>query len=126
MLRYRWLFLFAPFVALGIPDVIEGCGGFFSSSRGAMLQPGQQVFITWDPVKEIESFTVQTKFQGDAMDFGMVLPTPSLPKLHEMPRDFFMGLAAFTVLKTRVQPKSVLLNLGYKKGAAGAGSKAGG
>jgi len=41
----------------------------------------------------VESFTVQPKFEGNAADFGMVIPTPSRPKLDEMPRDFFKELA---------------------------------
>jgi hypothetical protein len=47
----------------------------------------------------VESFTVQPKFAGNAADFGMVIPTPSQPKLDEMPRDFFKQLAIFTILE---------------------------
>ena len=39
---------------------------------------------------------MQPKFEGNALDFGMVIPTPSQPKLHEMPRDFFKHLAVYT------------------------------
>src|SRR5580765_4801162 len=72
-------------------------------------QPAQKVFITWDPVKKTETFTVQPKFEGDALDFGMVIPTPSQPKLHEMPRDFFKHLAVYSILKKREMPESKLL-----------------
>jgi hypothetical protein len=48
---------------------------------------------TWDPSQKIETFTVQPKFEGNTLDFGMVIPTPSQPKLNEMPRDFFKHLA---------------------------------
>src|SRR6185503_9754532 len=65
--------------------------------------------ITWDPVKKLESFTVQPKFEGNALDFGMVIPTPTQPKLHEMPRDFFKHLAVYTILKKREFPHSELL-----------------
>ena len=58
-----------------------------------MQQPSQKVFITWDPVEKVETFTVQPKFQGNAADFGMVIPTPGKPKLDEMPRDFFKAQA---------------------------------
>jgi hypothetical protein len=75
------------------------------------LQPAQKVFITWDPVKKIETFTVQPKFEGNALDFGMVVPTPTQPKLHEMPRDFFASLAIFSMLKHREFPQSKLLPL---------------
>ncbi|MCC6737678.1 MAG: DUF2330 domain-containing protein, partial [Planctomycetia bacterium] len=67
-------------------------------------QPGQKAFITWDEAKRIESFTVQPKFEGNAVDFGMVIPTPAQPKLDEMPRDFFKDLAIYSILMPLPQP----------------------
>src|SRR5215472_5467571 len=72
---------------------------YFSAKNADILQPAQKVFITWDPAQKLESFTVQPKFEGNALDFGMVIPTPSRPKLHEMPRDFFKHLALYTILE---------------------------
>src|SRR5262249_12257042 len=63
----------------------------------------------WDPMGKVESWTVQPKFEGNASDFGMVIPTPSQPKLDEMPRDFFKELALYSLLKKREQPHSKLL-----------------
>jgi hypothetical protein len=68
---------------------------YFSAKNADILQPAQKAFLTWDPVEKVETFTVQPKFEGNALDFGMVIPTPSQPKLHEMPRDFFKHLAYF-------------------------------
>jgi hypothetical protein len=82
---------------------------YFSAKNADILQPAQKVFISWDPVKKMETFTVQPKFEGNALDFGMVIPTPSQPKLHEMPRDFFKHLAVYTILKKREFPHSKLL-----------------
>ena len=70
------------------------------------LQPAQKVFITWDAEEKVETFTVQPKFEGNALDFGMVIPTPGQPKLHEMPRDFFKHLAVFTILEPMDLTKS--------------------
>ena len=69
---------------------------YFSAKNADILQPAQKVFITWDPDEKVETFTVQPKFEGNALDFGMVIPTPTQPKLHEMPRDFFKHLAIYT------------------------------
>src|SRR4051794_1846728 len=88
---------------------------YFSAQNADILQPAQKVFITWDPVKQVESFTVQPKFEGNALDFGMVILTPAQPKLHEMPRDFFKHLAVFSILKKRESPQSKLLYLGQGK-----------
>src|SRR5438094_7528827 len=82
---------------------------YFSAKNADTLQPAQKVFITWDPAAKMETFTVQPKFEGNALDFGMVIPTPSQPKLHEMPRDFFKHLAVYSILKKRQFPQSKLL-----------------
>jgi hypothetical protein len=82
---------------------------YFAAKDKDILQPAQKAFLTWDPVEKVESFTVQPKFEGNALDFGMVIPTPSKPKLDEMPRDFFKELALYSILKKREYPQSKLL-----------------
>src|SRR3954451_17402785 len=84
---------------------------YFSAKNADILQPAQKVFITWDPKEKAETFTVQPKFEGNALDFGMVIPTPSQPKLHEMPRDFFKHLAVYTIMRKREFAHSKLLPL---------------
>src|SRR5262245_25736681 len=108
MLRVaRWLPAVAV-IALATPAADAACC-HFSAKNTDILQPAQKVFLTWDPVEKVESFTVQPKFEGNALDFGMVIPTPTQPKLHEMPRDFFKHLAVYTILKKREAPHSNLL-----------------
>jgi hypothetical protein len=72
---------------------------YFAALNKDVQQPGQRAFITWDEANKTEAFTVQPQFAGDAADFGMVIPTPSRPKLQEMPKDFFKALAVFTILE---------------------------
>src|SRR5687768_15477875 len=72
---------------------------YFAAKDKDVNQPAQKAFINWEPDRQRESFTVQPKFEGNAADFGMVIPTPSQPKLDEMPRDFFHLLAVFTILE---------------------------
>src|SRR5262249_34176561 len=81
------------------PQPVESACCYFAAKDKDILQPAQKAFITWDPVEEVETFTVQPKFEGNAADLGMVIPTPTRPKLHEMPRDFFKELAVFTILE---------------------------
>src|SRR5437868_1201909 len=81
------------------PAPLESACCYFAAKDKDILQPAQKAFITWDPVEQVETFTVQPKFEGNAADFGMVIPTPSRPKLDEMPRDFFKELAVFTILE---------------------------
>ena len=95
---------------------------YFSALGQDVNQPAQKAFLTWDPDEKRESFIVQPKFEGDARDFGMVIPTPTRPRLYEMPRDFFKELAVFTILKPMPLDKYKRLNLRFRgvPGAAGA------
>src|SRR5436190_11741674 len=109
----RWLRELPVVAALGLvaalaPSADAACC-YFSAKNTDILQPAQKVFLSWDPVEKVETFTVQPKFEGNALDFGMVIPTPSQPKLHEMPRDFFKHLAVYSILQKREFPHSKLL-----------------
>ncbi len=83
---------------MGMPRRGDAACCYFAAQDKDILQPGQKAFVQWRPDEGIESFTVQPKFEGNALDFGMVIPTPSQPKLDEMPRDFFKDLAIYTIL----------------------------
>src|SRR4051812_745196 len=109
----RWLIIAAVAVALVAPASADAACCYFSAKNTDILQPAQKVFLSWDPVEKIETFTVQPNFEGNALDFGMVIPTPTQPKLHEMPRDFFKSLAIYSILKKRETPQSKLLPLLY-------------
>jgi hypothetical protein len=97
------------FGLLALPAIGWPACCYFSAKNADILQPSQKAFLTWDPIEKVETFTVQPKFEGNALDFGMVIPTPSQPKLHEMPRDFFKHLAVYTIMKKRENPHSKLL-----------------
>src|ERR1039457_2098076 len=95
-----------------LPSSTQAACCYFSAKNTDILQPAQKVFITWDPSEKVETFTVQPKFEGNALDFGMVIPTPTQPKLNDMPRDFFKHLAIYTIMKRREFAQSKLLYLG--------------
>src|SRR5471030_2316274 len=108
----RWSWLGAALVAVTLTAPIDAACCYFSAKNADILQPAQKAFLTWDPVEKVETFTVQPKFEGNALDFGMVIPTPTQPKLHEMPRDFFKHLAIYTIMKRREFAQSKLIYLG--------------
>jgi hypothetical protein len=106
--------MLAAFAAAGglvwlAPNDADSACCYFTAKDKDILQPAQKAFLTWDPAEKIETFTVQPKFEGNAKDFGMVIPTPAKPRLDEMPRDFFKELAVFTILKKREYPDSKLM-----------------
>src|SRR3982074_475433 len=112
------LAIVASLVVVGwqAPEADSMCGYFRPiivdlKQPSEMLQPSQIAFVTWDPEQKIETVTVQPRFEGNALDFAMVIPTPSQPKLHEMPRDFFKHLAIYSIMKKREFPQSKLLPL---------------
>ena len=90
---------------------------YFAAKDKDILQPAQKAFVTWDPKEKVETFTVQPKFEGNAADFGMVIPTPAKPSVHDMPRDFFKELAVFTILEPMDISKYKQVKL-YKIGRA--------
>src|SRR6202045_2077645 len=96
--------LLTAFILLAGSNGAKAACCYFSAKNADILQPAQKVFITWDPAEKAETFTVQPKFEGNALDFGMVIPTPAQPKLHEMPRDFFKHLAVYSIMKKREFP----------------------
>src|SRR5829696_217001 len=104
-------------MVLGPPPADSACC-YFSAKDKDVNQPAQKAFLTFDPVEKVETFTVQPKFEGNAVDFGMVIPTPARPKLDQMPRDFFKHLAVFTILKKREYPESKLLPRPLENAAA--------
>src|SRR5471030_1841512 len=120
----RWSWLGAALVAVTLTAPVQAACCYFSAKNADILQPAQKAFITWDPVEKVETFTVQPKFEGNALDFGMVIPTPTQPKLHEMPRDFFKHLAIYSIMKKREFPQSKLLPA-FPRGGPGFGGGGG-
>jgi hypothetical protein len=101
--RIGWLVPAIVAAACGVawlrPPAAESACCYFAAKDKDVLQPAQKAFVTWDPAEKVETFTVQPRFEGNALDFGMVIPAPARPKLDEMPRDFFKELAVFTLLE---------------------------
>src|SRR5260370_4552327 len=108
-----------------IPAAAESMCGYFSRPRVVdidqppVLQPAQIEFITWDPESKVETVTVQPRFEGNAADFGMVIPTPTRPKLDDVSRDFFKALETFTTPKRRAFPQSKLIPQMFPPGMGG-------
>jgi hypothetical protein len=114
--------LAAGAVLLAAVSGLQAACCYFAAKDKDILQPGQKAFITWNPEKKEETFTVQPRFEGNAKDFGMVIPTPGKPKLDEMPRDFFKELAIFTILEPMDIGKYKNYKLLQQRAGAGGGN----
>ncbi|MCI0639328.1 MAG: hypothetical protein L0Y70_09640, partial [Gemmataceae bacterium] len=71
-MRTLWSRGLALAALLAAPALSQAACCYFSAKNADILQPAQKAFITWDPKENVETFTVQPKFEGNALDFGMV------------------------------------------------------
>jgi hypothetical protein len=99
----------AVLLCTAVPQSADSACCFFSAKGQPIIEPAETVFLTWDPQQKVESFTVQPEFEGHAPDFGMVVATPTQPKIEGMPKKFFEEMSVFTQLTHREHPISKLL-----------------
>lgn len=76
------LFLFAALVAVCYPGLAFADGKFFSPEKVPPYLPYQRALIAHDDAREL--LILQSKFQGEARDFGWVIPLPAVPELAAM------------------------------------------
>jgi hypothetical protein len=100
---------------------VASASGLYAPKDSRVTQHAQQVFLTWDPEEQVETFTFQATISGNAPHFVFIVPTPSRPALHEMPRELFKHLAVFTTLKKRDYPQSKLLSVAQAPSVAATG-----
>lgn len=91
----------------GAPAADSACC-FVAAPNGTVRESAERIFLSYDPEKKIETLAIQPRFEGSARDFAMIVVTPSLPRVDELPRDFFHELALFTTLQRRTWPESKL------------------
>ena len=78
------------FAALVVwPEIAGADGGFFSSHVNFIFERAQQAFIRYDETNGTEDLIIQPHFEGDARDFGWIVPVPSLPELSVMEAQLF-------------------------------------
>jgi hypothetical protein len=107
--RHTFVFLLGTVGLIGVRVTPADSACCFCAAKGASLaETGQTVFLSWDPHKKVESMALQPRFAGKARDFAMVVVTPALPVVDELPGGFFHELAVFTTLAQRTWPLSVL------------------
>src|SRR6516164_3686432 len=100
----------AGLLSIAIPGPVNSASSYFSTKDKEVVEPAEEVFITWDPKERVETLTVQPRVTGNAPDFGMVIPTPAQPRVEEMPKTLLRELAVFTTLKRRESPVSKLMS----------------
>jgi Uncharacterized protein conserved in bacteria (DUF2330) len=67
----------------------------------------EEAVIVWDEATKTEHFIRRATFQGDAYDFGFLVPTPNRPQLEEADGGMFGDLATLTAPKTVYETREV-------------------
>ncbi len=71
-----------------------------------VVNADQSVVLIWDEATKTEHFIRRASFQGDATDFGFVVPSPSQPELSESGNEAFPYLQKITEPEHRKAPRS--------------------
>jgi hypothetical protein len=103
------LAILAGLLSMAVPGPVNSASCYFSAKDKEVIEPAEEVFITWDPKERMETLTVQPRVTGNAPDFGLVIATPAQPKVEEMPKNLLKELGVFTMLKRRESPVSKLM-----------------
>lgn len=61
-----------------------------------VVNADQSVILLWDAATKTQHFIRRASFQGDAADFGFVVPTPAQPELNESGNEAFPFLQKLT------------------------------
>lgn len=76
------------------PLIVKGDGGMFPPPDFYLRQSEQKAVIFYDG--EVETLIISITFQGNAKNFGWVVPTPSRPEIGEAPDELFTSLQELT------------------------------
>lgn len=73
------LFVVLAALAAGIGAALACCTAY-PGDRPVRLV-GEQVIIVWDAAKKVQHFVRQASFEGEAENFGFIVPTPTKPEV---------------------------------------------
>lgn len=105
------IYVFAVLVAVILGGVVVA-DGMFVWNRGADLnEPSQKAIIHW--AKDVQTMILQVKYEGEASNFGWIVPLPSKPEVSAIEADEspFAEISYYTQIRQRWGSRS--------KGAAG-------
>jgi Uncharacterized protein conserved in bacteria (DUF2330) len=107
MTARTWLaLLLAALLAASLASPpVPACAPAFPSGK-PVVNADQTVIIIWDAATKTQHFIRRASFQGEADDFGFLVPTPSRPTLDESGDEAFPYLLKLTEPETQKAPRS--------------------
>lgn len=91
---FKAIFILSFFGLLIAPLITEADGGMFPPPDFYIRQSEQKAVIFYD--KGVETLVLSVTFQGNAKNFGWVVPAPSRPEIGEAPDELFTSLEEMT------------------------------
>ena len=82
------------FVSLLLPSFVRADGMVISPPNYWMDETGQRAAIVYE--NKTETLVISTAFQGNAKDFGWLVPTPSMPTISKGSQELFTNLQHLT------------------------------
>ena len=67
----------------------------------------EKAIIVWDAERKLEHFVRQASFEGEAADFGFIVPAPTEPKVAEAKAEAFAGLEEYVASMSRTKGFSI-------------------
>lgn len=113
-MKAKWLVILTIFLI--IPSVVNADGCFFHHYYEDVREPSQKAVIFYNESSLLETLILQVKYEGNASDFGWVVPTPMIPELDETDGDIFYELSLLTSNYGYNGSKGYLDSAGEKQG----------
>ncbi len=110
-MRQRSIISLIAFLSLLIPSFVQADGMMVSPQESWMQETGQKAAILYQD--GVETLVLSTSFQGNAKDFGWIVPVPAKPDVTKGSQELFTNLAKYTQQYPRVLHDDVY-NLGIE------------
>ncbi len=98
--------LAATIVSLGLLPKAHGCAPVMKKGDEVRIA-SESALIVWDEKTKTEHFIRRANFDTSAAYFGFLVPTPTMPKLSEVPDSTFTMLEQWTKAEVKVETKYV-------------------
>jgi Uncharacterized protein conserved in bacteria (DUF2330) len=122
-IRLAWACLLA-IVAMVRANPAEACATAPPPNELVTIA-GEEALIVWDADHSVEHFVRRAVFDTTASSFGFIVPTPTIPKLGEVPSEIFDTLDRVTAPPVipqedrHYEPSCILMRMGMKTEMAG-------
>lgn len=99
------IIIIAALAVMLSPFLVKADGGFFPPPNLYIYETEQKAVIFHE--KGVETLIISTAFQGNAEDFGWIIPTPGKPEVDKSSDELFASLANLTTPTGHYYPQEM-------------------